>query len=130
MTTQELRELDAWIAEHVMGWKKVGLLADFTKGTFICNTSADCLAEDWKKDGRTATWKPTTDSAAAMEVLKMCAEKCCVKMRHQDLGLWCVWQHQFTGEMEGALDNPEGNATTLELAICLFAKKLFGKDKE
>jgi len=91
MTTQELRELDAWIAEHVFG---VSVPHPF--------------------------FKPTEDPRGAMDVLKKCAEK------HQhDIAIgtagptdWRVW----AGELNGAT-----YASSLELAICLFAKQLFSK---
>ena len=116
MTDKELRELDAWIAEHVMGWRKVGLLANFIAGTFLCNTSADCLAHDWKKESRISTWKPTTDTAAAMEVLKKCLSV------QTEIHICQHWEGTY-----GIIGRHDVVGETFELAICLFAKTLFTK---
>jgi len=112
-TPEELRELDAWIAEHVMGlvrhpcwythehWEGVWRVPDGTKG--------------FNK------FRPTTDPAAAMAVLEKCAEvespvsvATCF-----EAGTWSV----FVG---GHWDEKR-SAETLPLAICLFAKALFSK---
>jgi len=91
MTTQELRELDAWIDRNL-----------------------------FENDLPEFSPHYTTDQHHAMDVLKKCAEK------HQhDIAIgtagptdWRVW----AGELNGAT-----YASSLELAICLFAKQLFSK---
>jgi len=123
MTTQELRELDAWIAEHVMGWADVHMRQSGLVGYAPCEPRKVRTATG---DGVSTTAAFTsevpyyTDSADAMDVLKKCAEK------HQhDIAIgtagptdWRVW----AGELNGAT-----YASSLELAICLFAKQLFSK---
>lgn len=118
MTDTEKRELDAWIAERVMGWKLDKMIwwsrNDIDKTQSIA----------WEGD-----FRPTTDPAATMEVLKRCAEKLEVINSSIALGqqfdelvedrlFWFV-SHERTKEVT--------EAETLELAICLFAKKLFTK---
>jgi len=123
MTTQELRELDAWIAEHVMGWKRVdSVLRIFSKDQFATNSAFNepprvMIYESYSS---VQSWIPTERGSDAMDVLKKCAEK------HQhDIAIgtagptdWRVW----AGELNGAT-----YASSLELAICLFAKQLFSK---
>lgn len=89
MATNEHRELDAWIVEHVI---------------------PECPHD-----------RLTVDPVAAMEVLKKCGEKTVVSMTltppsAASLKKWTV-----------ADDEHVECAETLELAICLFAKKLFQK---
>ncbi len=103
MTAQELRELDAFIAEHVMGWK-------VTLGSFdqqVCKDDKGALAY--------INFNPTTDTTAAMEVLKKCAVRTEVKVRHNG----------ETWEVFGSNSSSPISSDTLELAICLFSKKLF-----
>ena len=108
MTTQELRELDAWIAEHVMGYKtKVGLL--------------------WVGPGK--NWEPfhpTEFDSDAMDVLKKCAEKGRVCIDIDPLsGLFSVFQdvRRLSIIELGIVEQ----ATTLELAIAKFARAVFTK---
>lgn len=102
MDTKEMRELDAWIAEHVMGWK-----ISFRAGE----------VEIWRTPSGTAVFHPTTDPAAAMEVLKKCGERACTTV-YRTKGAWVVTSSILVGA--------EADAPTPELAICLFAKALFG----
>lgn len=102
MTTQELRELDAWIEDFVMGTGQI-------------RQSRNELCPHY-----------STDSAAAMDVLKKCAEK----IEHSDYAsnwiqiqwfnnLWCLADFN-------KFSDPT-TAETLELSICIFAKQLFSK---
>lgn len=119
MTTQELRELDAWIAEHVMGWKITKYHCCGEQVERLKPSSGDLHAN-------IRNYSPTTDPSAAMDVLKKCSQmKFDVSINHFDaknlnllIGLkeWSVLTIGF-----------EAQAETLELAICLFAKKLFTK---
>ena len=77
MTTQELRELDAWIAENVMNltlWKETA-----ERYTAILNPNEYVLSIPGKivraRIGfrPTDNFEPTTDPAAAMEVLRKCS---------------------------------------------------------
>lgn len=88
---QELRELDAWLAHNVMRWSR-----DFEYKNF----------------------KPTTDSAAAMEVLNKCLIECAEIQLSEIAGRYLV-------ESNGRRITE--NEPTLELAIAKFAKLLFSK---
>jgi hypothetical protein len=98
MTQKELRELDAWVAENVIGWHL---------------TDIDMTSEDYPRY--------TTDHAAAMEVLKKCAFGNRITCWYSD-GTWNVDNLRGYASYEH-----EAQAETLELAICIFAKKLFSK---
>jgi len=78
MNQKELRELDAWIAENVMGWHRM----NFNNGASVPfnylskNKERQCTA---RRHGFVEGWRLlenfpnfTTDRAAAMEVLEMC----------------------------------------------------------
>lgn len=97
-------ELDAWIAEHVHGFKKVrrDIDREITGYGFDANNKFTRLPS------------PTTSPADAMRVLEKCANECgTVKL--VKIGNWWV----NDGE------EFEGKSGSLPLAICLFAKKLF-----
>jgi len=104
-------ELDKWIAENVMGlvWRGCG-----------CNSWFDPK----NKMEISYNLSPTTDPAAAIKVLEKCAEMFPVEIRigNYDKGRY------FVGT-DYDFDMTHGKAETLELAICLFAKKLFGKSE-
>ncbi len=68
--------------------------------------------------------RPAVDPVAALEVLKKCVDKIAwsngiVVDRVPTTGIWIVCQEE--SKEEG------GEADTLELAICQFAKALFSK---
>jgi len=112
MTTQEMRELDAWIAENVFGWQ------EFREEEYPYRML-------WREgeEGSPVWDEPdyyTTDPAAAMEVLKKCAD---------NLWLSVGFSKQRKTFLCGGILSGENyaEAETLELAICQFAKKLFTK---
>jgi len=112
MTANEMRELDAWIAEHVMGWKND---VENSGYYFAGNHTKMIDAHDWQ---------PTTDPNNAVQVLKRCAEKAwedmqliCIRPMGKDG--WGVFMRDYVNQM--------AIAAIFELAICLFAKKLFSK---
>lgn len=118
MNATELRELDAWIAEHVMG------LVPYKNG--ITEASKNWWI-DKSKDEIKQKFNPTTDPAAAMEVLKKCAEK--MEEEYDDSRSIAINKERlteiwFVSETDVANGISE-SAKTPELAICLFAKKLF-----
>jgi hypothetical protein len=142
MNEKEMRELDAWIAEHVMGWKWFAFppVTDGTrKWTILLKTSSwqrrqggKQVSAPHKNDEIDIGSVPqyTTDPAAAMEVLRKIGEE----MGGRTYGLrihgpsaefkvhfWTVTDDEF---------DVEANAPTLELAICLFAKQLFSKEAQ
>lgn len=123
MTDKELRELDAWIAEHVFGWSRWNFNNGYTAHNYLDQTNGQ--ANKYRKhgfvDGLTLLEsfpKYTTDPAAAMEVLKKCCE-------HP------YYPFGFAVAFSKGFPNPwvceTATAETLELAICLFSKKLFSK---
>jgi hypothetical protein len=132
MSSAELRELDAWIAKHVMGCeleKEIGFR--YNDGTESWGNSpeytvqkfnkyksegiADCLLER----PNTYEFQPSTDPAAAMMVL----EKCGTKTEPHE----CMYMGMIDGEWIVGHSAVEASASTLPLAICLFAKQLFEK---
>jgi hypothetical protein len=120
MNEQKPRELDAWIAEHVM--------------EFVVNRNAhgNLIAIDFNGDRFTIehvygvtgnTFNPSTDPAAAMMVLEKCIEGGrCVAMDKDKAGNFNVTS--IDRECNGVF---MVHAFTLPLAISLFAKKLFSK---
>ena len=119
MTTKELRELDAWIAEHIMRFKPSR--HKFPQRLWV--------GVGWNHE----PFEPTTDSTAAMEVLKRCVE--CGKIKGQfniviyrpeSNGPWACGMKAAFGHQNVGTELAE----TLELAICLFAKKLFRKQHD
>lgn len=126
MTTtndKELRELDAWIAEHVMG-KRVFHAASSKGSDWWWNPYDQCVMtspSEWSGTER-RSFKPTEYADDAMAVLKKCAEK---------VSPWAIQLFCPRADMsEGWTLTCPGIVvyeTTLELAICRFAQKLFSK---
>ena len=79
--------------------------------------------DEWIFDNLNCTGSnqsPTRDPAAAMEVLKKCAARIDGTIRIGECaGRWLVMPYLSTP------DELRDDFPTLELAICLFAKKLF-----
>lgn len=112
------RELDAWIALNVFGWK----LTNYETGKPASTPEdyEDASKNDgWTWDGTNEAWEwqPTTDPAAALEVLKRCAMKIkFVNIRIVTDGTsWRVFS-----DLHSSGDQP-----TYELAIATFAMELF-----
>lgn len=123
---QKLRELDAWIAEHVMGWHGINCGGIEPLGF---PESVQSRAPMYNE----IVLRYTTDPAAAMEVL----EKCQSRMDCEDIALgeccgsWSAYS--IFRENKGVIGRihvfvlpPE--KLTLPLAIALFAKQLFSKE--
>lgn len=118
MTDKELRELDAWIAEHVMGWTVMS--------ETLCDPKPEVKHGRQTGDVDINPVAPlpnyTIDPAAAMMVL----EKCCSRTALPILvgvsagGFYCTTQ---------SMDRIKSwvFSDTLPLAIALFAKQLFSK---
>lgn len=130
-TEKELRELDAWIAEHVMGYRwfayeggKSNRFCDLQipsdwqarHGGIQCESSLEGYERDIG-----GVPKYTTNPADAMAVL----EKCCAETMQED----CVYIGKTESEwiVGHTTRNFEEVADTLPMAICLFAKQLFSK---
>lgn len=127
MTNAELRELDAWIAEHAMGWK----LVNYKTGVFA-KTKSDykdaSINDGWAwgdGDNEAWQWKPTKSPADAMRVLRECHK------RLGPLAIMTSYQPEVGGYWIRAVPEHgkhiEGIAETLELSAALFARKLFSK---
>ena len=97
---KELRELDLFCAEKVMGW----------------------TAMPGYRNVKAEAFHPTTNDADAMAVFRKCGEKYYGSIAiHFENGEWSVGQ---------AYEGPnaiKAKGPTLPLAICLFAKRLFEK---
>jgi len=139
MTTTELRELDAWIAEHVMGWAWYRFRMKMKSGkgfhrwqqlcppdeTWFLQPKYDAVKQPqgigkYQEDETDySSIKFTTDPAAAMEVLKKIIEK-------EDASVIYA-APDGVSYILCSDDIPDTYGETLELAICLFAKKLFTK---
>ncbi len=137
MTETEMRELDAWIAEHVFG-KKVHKGENLVFGSagigrddFIYSTGKHPTVRMWCEE-MSFSWSPTSESSAAMQVL----EKCATKLDCEDMRIgFCTgnWSIQSVYREDPGADGrikvwalPPAKQT-LPIAICLFARKLFEK---
>lgn len=119
MTEHELRELDAWIAEHVMRLVLCQRApAILTPNEFVLSIPSK-IVRARIGNGSTINFSPTTDPAASMQVLQKCAER----------GAWpdfTLLRHTPPqGKWVFEYDGEEIVCDTLPLAIALFAKKLF-----
>ena len=114
MKTDELRELEVWIGEHIFG-------GEITKTPHLA-TDVYMQTESDRRLMMSPYPVPryTTDRAAAMEVL----EKCCDKIGILELGRVKVKPFNFCIRAT-YVPELDVEAETLPLAICLFAKKLY-----
>lgn len=134
MSDKELRELDAWISEHVMGLSLCTRhIAILEENEFVLSIPSK-IVRARIGNNPTVNFEPTIYSAATMEVLKKCAE-------HMKNGIWGIAspmddsvastiKKPSQGWVVGFIGKPSNfdvEAETLELAICLFAKKLYSK---
>lgn len=114
---RELQELNEWIAVNVFNCKK------HSEGWEPGDTwegELDCLVSEFT---------PTTDPAAAFEVLKKCLE---TREMPNFYKLLSDETYSIRVVADGCCSLEQGKkiqviAETLELAICLFAKHLFSK---
>jgi len=118
MSDTELRELDAFIAEHVMEatWCGPNLLL---AGELIFKKDRNALITIGYPNGR---FTPTTDPAAAMEVLERCVSES-PQHKIEILKAGDEWLLQYK---DGCVYETAQDAT-LPLAICEIARKLFGE---
>src|SRR5438045_2211668 len=110
MTPTELRALDLFIAEKVMGRKRVKP-ACLVDGTFAL-IGEDCIISDQDKCAH--YFQPTESPADAMMVLKKLMEKCWILLGKTADGYWAQEHEAGT----------EGKGPTIEMAICLLAKEV------
>ena len=124
MTDKELRELDAWIAEHVMGW----ITECHEDRVLFFPPDLDTEKKRRKWSYGISINRYTTDPAAAMMVLEKCIMYLSDKFGSVDLDhhgkfeIAAMMRGEYAADTENDVD-----AETLPLAICLFAKKLFSK---
>lgn len=129
MKEQELKGLDAFIAEHVMGcspWKESTsrITCILEPNEFVLSIPNKIVRARIGNDP-TINFKPTTDAADAMAVLKKCAERSRFPIeidirRTQPKIQWRI----ETGVGKDFCNAIEG---TLEMAVCRLAVKLFTK---
>lgn len=119
-TADELRELDAWIAEYVMKLKRVKFPTQIEHGCFFYD-KRHLRVMVHETQHRITEFQPTENRGDAMSVL----EKCLSKEKHTE----CVYFGKgVSGYIVGHEVQPiEIVAPTLPLAICRFAKALFGE---
>src|SRR5580693_7144670 len=117
MKEKELRELDAFCADNVMGWKSVsGTKLTIEKDEYFVHSTTGHVLHG----NASEPFCPTTDPASAMEVLKKCAETVigAVEVYRTSEGKWVI---------QDDYNDPNQQSETIELAIVKFAKQLFTK---
>lgn len=125
MNATDCRQLDAWIAEHVLGWKWFKYLPEDNHAYAGCRTLADRKHrflvkakgdEPLAEDAFYNIPKSTTDPAAAMLVLEKCCQRwpAAIRVCYSE-----GWSQPWSFGRE--------KADTLPLAICQFARKAFAK---
>lgn len=124
MIEKETSELDVWIAEHVMGWKKCKLGQIEAEGQFAAQGSEIFIHD---RGNYVKTFHPATDPAAAMMVLEKCAEKVEQNQGVSIVALPACFQVSRATSVDYEPDDYSlhSESPTLPLAICLFAKELF-----
>lgn len=130
MNEKEMRELDAWIAEHVMGWHKVETHWDNKSLCSVCGKGFGARHKHYVPDFHSSITgsvpRYTTDPAAAMEVLKRCAEKLCEENAVQiQYGLNTTYKWYVATVLKPNGRNICIESDTPETGLCLFAKALF-----
>lgn len=119
---EELRELDAWIALNLFGWRRevreryagVNTVEGFGLNMHL---PLGHFEREFVPAGQWPKVRYSTDPAAAMQVLEICAE-----IKLETIKIW------MTSSFEWCVScGLHACANTLPLAICLLAKKLFRK---
>lgn len=116
MTNKELRELNAWLAEHVMQWPEC---VNPLVAKFPCFIRFGHIVVYHQSAIKAIEFRPTRDASQAMDILQKCIPVKEPKFwRLEGMNCWrIVWMTGF--ESDAAVDAP-----TLEQVICLFAKRL------
>lgn len=139
MSGNETRNVDKWIAEHVMGWqwwrfdnkgdKWCQLVPPEERWPVIKGewngVLSKCQIANMKNYTDLSLFHPSHNRNCALQVLEKCAAKCTVTVeyaRNQNgLMQWMVARLDGRRKIESDCKCAE----TLPLAICLFAKSLF-----
>lgn len=140
-TEKELRELNNFVAEHVMKWKRTENPDDWTdtgetlfwhrrersekvprQNPVVVVGTAYNPPGQTRFDHSWRTFAPTMNPADALQVLERCLER-------PDIGDPVISKDGLNFWLRTARNNEhiQGEATTLPLAIALFARKLFKK---
>ncbi len=115
MTTIEMRELDAWIAEHVFGLRHENSPSKIVPGTFSYQRGGEVLK--FYHGNQLEIFNPTTDPAAAFKVLQKCQEERIISLH----------KNRISSLGKGEEKAIAIEAETIELAICKFARMIFTK---
>lgn len=130
LNDMEMRELDAFCAEHVMCFKKVDSWRQLNpdSNTFWIDGDGDVVLSPKKFSIYVTAFSPTVTPADALAVLKKCAEK--VEQSEKTIGVerlpkgaWRVMQFDI---LHDGYDF-DAEAETLEAAIAKFAHSLYSK---
>jgi hypothetical protein len=126
MNEKELRALDAWIAESLFSWKRNNHESRKAYDVYITPDGEhkyvggapmgmpyECDHPD------NDMFAPTTDPAAAMQVLGECSRQVQVT----------VWKRVNDWQVFSQHMQIHGEGETLPLAICKFARQLFERSK-
>ncbi len=149
MSEKEHTELNIYLAQHVMGYRRTTEPDDHTtdgKTLFWHRPAGDKkeavlvgrayshsgLTKEYGKEMFSHSWSffsPTTDAAASMAVLKKCAEFLGTGRVHiyAPYGQFSFWM--VSNAEVGRKIAAEASDETLELAIAKFAQKLFSTPK-
>lgn len=128
MTPEQMRELDAWIAEHLT---KCAMVEKISPRRYKARYHLDKIPGGVGCSGFKSVedaWNyltnqiphPSTDKSEAFWVLEKC---------HEKVGFGIITQSTATGwSIRFAINGQNDvHGDTLPIAICLFAKKLFSK---
>lgn len=111
---KEMHELNLFCAGHVIGWELIEVFK-IKPGYFAVHGDSILINYCGSNIG---FFCPTTDAAAALQVLEKCAKRCTVEIQNIGSKGWMVWsgtrQHGIFHE-------------TLEIGIVKFARSLFEK---
>lgn len=108
------RELDALVAERVMGWTDIKFGEEKTAGLL------EGFGQPPSNSGRIAFPNYSTDISAAWEILE---EFCLTHLTHGVNGWCCIIGRQID---ETTVHSTEAKAETAPHAICLAALKVLG----
>lgn len=116
MNEQEMRELDAWIAEKVFGWKR---------GKMFGNGNGEWIVDDKGYKEGAPSWNMTPRYTADPAACSLVRKACFLKLREMGecVEVWYDENDLFGIMLNGKLTL----AATEEICWCLFAKALFEK---
>lgn len=135
MTPPTNREIDARVAEQVMGWKRVKHPLRVGNGQYALSHDGEIIIQSHYQSLVVDTFSPSSSIADAFSVVE--------KMREMGFGFSCHTVPRFSSVMAGwSVGFNYGvyiptlkygtweNADTLPLAICLCAIKATEKDEQ